>query len=154
MKSIDLFLRQIRKNGQSAVFHNLSGTTCPCVNSQTGYCDREWHRNNPPPGDEDCNGTGIISTTDTDVNIKALFLPKVDVDEKLQELIGLKNKEDFFFMGAFNVDDGGLIDISVFNNEQDYILFDGDKYLLLNIDNERIGDNIAYYYALMKRIVN
>ena len=152
MSRLKQFLIHIKRHGQSAVYHKITGDACPCVNNDTGYFDREWHRQNP--GAEDCNGTGLINRTDTTTNIKAFILPKADVDEITMEKIGLRSEDDHFFMGAFDEANESLFDVSGFDERRDYIVFQGNSFILRNIDAERIGDEIMYYYGLLKRIEN
>lgn len=149
MKYVDRFLQHVRRAGQSAVYHHETGDACPCVNSDTGYCDQEWHRNNPTA--DDCNGTGLINVAVTDTDVKAFILPKSAVGELDRIKIGLMDNADFLFMGAFKTADGSLFDVSAFNEAFNYVLFQSNKYILRNIDTERIGDEIVYYYALMQR---
>lgn len=150
MRAVDLFLRSVRRNGQSAVLHHITGDTCPCVNAETGYADREWHRQNPTA--EDCQGTGLINTSDSADNIRALIMPKAAVDEQTRERVGLRTEDDHLFMGAHDTTNGGLYDVSVFNDRADWIDYRGNRFTLRNIDAEYIGDDVAYYYGLMRRV--
>ena len=145
------FLNHVRNNGQSAVYTAITGDACPCVNSATGYCDQEWHFRNPAPGDEDCNGTGLIDTVTTNTNIKAFILPKADLNEIQRQKVGLRAEDDYLFVGALNVSAETLFDISGFNADHDYITFATHKYILRAIDAEKIGDIIVYYFAAMKK---
>lgn len=145
------FLKKIREQGQSAALHQETGDACPCITSD-GYYDAQWHRDNSSA--EDCAGKLIINVTATNTDIKALILPKADVDEQVKQKIGFRDEDDYLFMGPYKESDGSLLDVSGLHNDYDYITFQGNRYILRDVDSERIGDSIMYYYGIMKRIVN
>lgn len=146
-----LFLKKIREAGQSAVLHTESGDACPCVESD-GYYDAQWHADNPE--EDDCEGTLIINTVSTDTNIRALILPKVDIDERVKEKIGFRDEDDYLFMGAYNTSDNSLVDVSDLDEAHDYITFKGDRFILRDVDREMHNDDILYYYGIMKKVAS
>lgn len=148
-----LFLKAIREHGQSATVHTETGDACPCVTNE-GYYDAQWHRDNPAPGDEDCEGKLIIDTTPVNTSVKALILPKADVDEKVKEKIGTMLEDEHLFMGAYNVSTGAIVDVSGMDENHDYVLFQGDKYNLRDVDAERVADEVLYYYGILTRKTN
>ena len=117
--------------GEAATLTSITGTTCPCLASNGGAYSLEWHRVNS--GSAACNGTGLISRTTTTTDIYVLICPAqfigtTGICEKEQmTIMGEIQDDDMILMGACTTA-GVEVDLSVYDEKNDYITYDSRKY--------------------------
>lgn len=139
--------QSLKYRGQSATKSTLAGTACPCINSETLIPSREWHRDNPTAAD--CSGTGLISSTRTNLTIYA-FIQEMD-EEELEKLPpGLRNVATLKYFGAVDTS-LNFVSVASMDEKRDYIVFDSLKYIVRNVDQQKFGDSVWYEEAILER---
>lgn len=144
-----IFDKKVDRYGQSAILHKYSpGVRCPCYDESTGYCDPQWHRDNPDA--LECNEEGYLDGINEQIPLKAFVFPvddlnKTTVDEVVLASLGKLNKDDYIYVGKADVDILNLKDI-------DYLEYDNRKWRLNNPDNYKIGDYNLAFVAKLKLI--
>ena len=136
----------------------VTGTACPCMTwrdtNRPSY-SAEWHRLNP--GSDDCNQTGLISTTTTTINIKATFIPAglmanmSMLSKEVMSVIGELQKDDLVMFGMVNSATGVFYDISNLHEMQDKITYNGNDYVVRHYFDSGF-DDIVGQVGLLKRI--
>lgn len=144
-----IFDKKTDKHGQSATLHTHSlGERCPCYNSNTGYGDPEYHRQNPSA--PNCDNECYINRGEKEIQLKAFILPSSDVGKKgFEEIvlaaIGQVNKDDYIYIGKSDID--------IFNlSERDYLVYKDKRWKIKNPDVYKIGDIDLTYVALLELI--
>jgi len=141
----DRFILWLSSNAlaKAATISVITGTVCPCkAASRDGISySKQWHRDNPAPGDEACSGTLLIDRTTTVTNIKAVFyavdLGGNTLPRNLQALaaIGEIQKDDLFMIGTYDVDNNAYYDLSDANWDNDFITYNSTKYIKRNVSD-------------------
>ncbi|WP_432400955.1 hypothetical protein [Wukongibacter sp. M2B1] len=143
-----IFDKKIDKYGQSAILHKyIPGTRCTCYDESTGYCDPQWHRDNPT--EPECNEEGYLDGSTEQTPLKAFIFPSSDlnrklVDEVVLSSIGKIDKDDYIYVGKSDVDIFNL-DIDI-----DYLEHNNKKWQIINPDSYKIGDIDIIYIAKLK----
>jgi hypothetical protein len=144
------FNRVVEKHGQSFVIYKQGNTTpCPGFISETGYCDPQYHRDNPTA--TQCNEAGYIEEAPTEIAGKAFIQPfgansisSQDKDlEKRLSSVGEMQKDDQLYIGRSDIDVFSL-------KESDYLSHDARLFDVLNPDSIKIGDQHVYTLALLR----
>lgn len=112
------FIEWLSRHGETATYNVISGDACPCMSSRGGggsSYSEEWHRNNSE--DDDCGGTGLINSSTSATNIKAIFsTPGVVANtipiKEMLEVIGEIQNTDLFMWGTLDTDNDAYISIS------------------------------------------
>lgn len=124
-------LNMLAKRGYSAVINVISGDSCPCLASRDGEYNAIWHDDHPSA--EDCEGSGIISRTKTQTNIKSIFLNNQEalsyyLDSETKEVIGRRDDIDLIMFGAVKTSDYSKFDLTTLNEQSDYITYNSNNY--------------------------
>ena len=123
------------RNGRTVSLYTYTGDACPCT-TETGRYDPQWHRDNPAPGDEDCNGTTVIDVSETITSVKCfIYSPfasfgKVTAPYKQLMPIGEMTKDDLIYYGGVVASTGVFQSLKNLNNLKDYVLIGSSKYLI------------------------
>lgn len=141
---------------QSAVLTKVTdGSVCPCMTSRDSdnpSYSAEWHANNPD--EEDCNKTGIIGGSTSNVNIKAIIvkpgLAGLAIPIKLETVLpmGEFNDDDMLLYGTADADNDNYESLDGLTDYTAYITFDSDKYLIRDVTD--VGD-IGQVARLVRR---
>jgi len=124
---------------ETATLTTVTGDTCPCMEQGRKNYSPDWHVANP--GEDDCEGTGLINTSTTTINIKAVFSPvglagnSIPTMKEFIETIGEIQKDDLFLWGTVNTADGSFADLSGKSEYTDYITKDSKKYLIRDVSD-------------------
>lgn len=141
---------KLNNHGQSCtIVKKEHGKRCPCYNKETGYGDLIWHTKHPE--EPECNDNCFLESIDIEENIKAFIIPSKYAGENAQlELvltaIGEIHKDDYIYIS--NAD----TDIFSLDKDTDYIIYNNQKWLVLNPDVYRIGDVELVYMAILRLI--
>lgn len=142
--------KEMKILGNALIKSVLTGMVCPCVDSETGHPSREWHRLNPLA--EDCGGTGLISSTRTDTSFYA-FVQEPDGEELEKQPPGLRDKNILIYYGG--VDDNlNFVSLIDMDDKRDYVIFNGDKYIVHDVKEHYYGSDKLYEKATLLRREN
>ena len=129
---------------QSLTISIITGTACPCLvaddSDETSY-NPGWHRANPAPGDEDCDGSGIIdpNKTTTVTNLKAMiFTEKLTTQadstmDVILDQLGKIQATDLIICGCWDSDNEAYFSISGYNDRTAKITYDSKDYLIREV---------------------
>lgn len=144
------FNRKVEKYGQSFVLWQQGNTTlCPGFNSETGYCDPQYHRDNPLS--QACNEAGYVEGAPVKTLGKAMIQP-IGANslsdrgrdlEKVLSAVGKVHQDDHLYMGRSDI---GLSSLK----DSDYLEYSGRNFEVLNPDPIKIGDETVYVLALLR----
>ena len=144
-----IFDKKTNRYGQSATLKiHAIGERCPCYNSNTGYGDPKWHRENPLS--VDCDDECYIHREEDYVALKAFIFPSSDISKKgFEEIVlaavGQVKKDDYIYIGKSDVD--------IFNlSEEDYLVYKNKRWKVKNPDVYKIGDISLTYVAVLELI--
>ncbi|WFD12462.1 hypothetical protein [Tepidibacter hydrothermalis] len=146
-KAKRIFDKNINRYGQSTILHKASkGQRCPCFNQNTGYCNPQWHRDNPKA--PECDEEGYIDAGFEDIEVKAFILPKSDLDRKVineavLSQIGILDKDDYMYIGKTDID---ILNLS----NTDYLIYENKRWQILSPDTYKLGDISIVYVARLK----
>jgi len=124
-------MAHLRRKGEEAIAVNTSGSACPCWNWRGVGYSKEWHR--LYPNADDCNGTGLISSTPVSTTVKAFFYPVGLVESRglpdsIKTVIGERTDVDLIMWGTAKDSDGSFFDLSGWEQREDYITYDSVNY--------------------------
>src|SRR4030042_1522961 len=144
------------KLAEAATISTITGTVCPCMasrDSSNPSYSAEWHVLNPTAAA--CSGIGLISTTTTSINIKAVFSPlntagsTIPTGKEFLETIGEIQMDDLFMWGTINTDTNAFIDISGKSEYTSYITKSSIKYVIRDVSN--IPGDVGQVAHLVRR---
>lgn len=148
MSARSQFIKHLSHRGQAAVLYSITGTACPCWTYRgTGY-SKQWHRDNPSA--DDCNGTGLISSSTASTNIKIFPYPiaagigSFNISDEIKQAIGKINDIDLIVYGTLDTDSHVFKSLVSYTDE-DYITYDLNNYRIA-----RVIELIAGEIILMK----
>ena len=150
------FCKYLFRQGSDATLYSITGTQCPCMISRSAVhpsYSPEWHRENSDA--DHCNGTGWINRTTTTIAIKATFtigvqsIPELMTNE-LKEKIGELQDYDLVMFGQCNASTAAFVDISSYTEQDDYISFKGNNYLIRHPYDIDFGATVGQV-SLLKR---
>ena len=136
MSNIAAFTKLLQANAQTATFHREeAGTPCPCRTPE-GFRDPLWHEAHP--GSPVCNEKGLLSSTVTNVVVKAFIQPaqashgtRLSADD-VEMLFGEVIHHDH--LGIFPLDwNSTTLNFYDWSPAgEDYIVFDGRRFTVVN----------------------
>ena len=158
MSRASRFIGACLRYGDVFTAASVTGTQCPCMISRDANnptYSPDWHINNPAPGDEDCNGSGLIDTTSTTINLKGFLYPAAllgtsQVPEDIKSVIGEITNADLIVYGQVNTDTLAFYDLSGLTEYDDTITFDSVTYVDRKTFDLKIQNRIAQV-SLFKR---
>lgn len=91
----------------------------------------EYHRLYPSA--EDCEGSGLISSTDTLIEIKAVFYPAIidnlrRLPEDTKTIIGEIQDSDYIMYGTLNLENDTYYDLSGLDKNEDLVNYKTNKF--------------------------
>lgn len=130
------FESKLNKYGQTITLNTvLAGELCPGYDPITGYCDPQYHRENPST--QQCNADGRINANELQLQIKAFVYPAKTLLEEQNEfknlLIGRFGVDDTIFIADVHTDYVNL-------SEEHRFDFEGKKYKLEKPDLYKVAD--------------
>jgi hypothetical protein len=144
------FNRVVDKHGQSFVIYKQGNTTrCPGFNSETGYCDPQYHRDNPT--EPQCNEAGYVEEEPTQISDRAFIQPigatstssRSNDLEKVLERVGEILVDDHLYIGKSDIDIFSL-------SKSDFLEHDGRNFDVLSPDSIEVGIEKVYSLALLR----
>ena len=147
------FIKFLMRKGVTVVASIITGDVCPCMSNNRNNYSAQWHADNPLA--EDCNKTGVINSTTTATNIKAMFIKGVQslssfLTKEQISVVGEIQKDEMFMLGQCNTS-GTFYDVSSFVERRDYITVDSVDYLIRENTNIDYQNNIGQI-SILKRI--
>ena len=145
-----MFDNKTNIHGQSCTLvKHKEGNRCPCYNGETGYGDRYWHISNPD--EPECDDNCYLAAEEVREDLYAFIFPADSIGDKaLREIvlaaIGEIKKDDYVYVGKSDTD--------IFNlsKETDYLIYNNQKWRVLNPDLYKLGDIELAYVALLELI--
>ncbi len=140
------FTKIINKYGQDVIlYRHTDGERCPGYDESTGYCDPQYHRDNPD--EPQCNEDSYINTSATQTPYKAFIQPLRALSKREPELyntlIGKAKDDDYVYMGPSSIDIRNLL-------ETDYLVYDGREFIITNPDENMISNQIIFYFGTLE----
>jgi len=143
-------LKHLIKRGESVTLKSVTGTACPCWTFRgTGYSP-QWHVDNSEA--DACNGTGLIDTTTTTINLKATLYP-VEIalsgtawPDTLKTAIGEIGDIDLVMYGSVNSDTDAFVSLQSYTQQDDYVIYNSINYIIA-----KVIPLTFYEYILLKR---
>lgn len=154
MSKLTGFLNNCANRGQSATIYNRTGTQCPCWDWRGKGYNPQYHADYPAA--EECSGTGLISSTTTETDVKAFFyhvglVGLTSLPENIKAVIGDRVDADLIMFGTAKTEDNSLFDLTdmetVSTKREDYITYDSVDYRVEKVYKMAFGGQIA----LLKR---
>ncbi len=133
------------QGGVEVLLHReIPGDRCPCFDAQMGVKSLQWHRDNP--GEPECSPDGYLSGSWEDKAFNAFLEPasKKQV-QVIQRIFGEVKAHDLYYMGPADVD------LRALNRDRDYVLFEGEKYKVLNPELLYLMGRPHHYEAGLRR---
>ena len=123
---------------ESITITETSGTACPCMSSKnrTSYSE-QWHRANPD--DDDCNGTGLIDSTNTTTTVKAIIATPATMGTRIPgashmlEAIGELAVTDLICWGFVNTSTNAQKSLSDPSDYTDKATYGGNDYFIRDV---------------------
>lgn len=136
MGNVDRFVRLVATSGSRAIYHREeSGVDCPCL-SPEGFRSPKWHATHPV--EPVCNEEGKLDGVVVDLEVRAFVQPvqsgatrRLTSDYAMQ-IFGEVQQDDH--LGIFPLAWSGIeLDFSSWGQSgEDYILYNGNRYLVVN----------------------
>lgn len=134
------FLSWLNRYGEAATLSVITGSACPCMSykGRDSYSE-QYHRDNPSAAD--CGGTGLISSTTTTTNIKAIFSPpglvgtSIPGGREFIESIGEVQADDLLLWGTVDTSDGSFETLAGYTDYNAYITYDSKKYFIRDVSS-------------------
>jgi hypothetical protein len=161
MTDKELYALDLVRYGQAFTYVSVTGTQCPCMvwrESDNPTYSVEWHRLNPTPGDEDCSGSGLISTTTVNNSLKGYIFPaqglsgKGLLSKELIASIGEIQKEDMILLGATVATTGAFFDMSGAVEREDTVTFNSINYVIRHYFSLATSAEVGQFFLLRRKV--
>jgi hypothetical protein len=131
--------------GTSVALHQeTKGGQCPCYDEQTATKSLQWHRENPDA--PACGPDGYFTANISVITFKAFVEPASRKSMQIiQKVFGELHAHDMYYIGPPDVDVRGL------DRLRDFLIYDGQKYEVLNPEHYPFRDQTHHYEAGLRR---
>ena len=132
------YLNNLMGNGYDVTVTVITGDICPCMVSRDANISEYsavWHELNPAPGNEHCNGTGLINRTSTVTSVKSFITNELEsmesyLTQKLMTEIGEKHSSYVMMLGCAVA--GAKFDLSILNRKNATFTYKSNDYKLIH----------------------
>jgi len=132
------YINRLMNKGYDISVAVLTGDVCPCMVSRDANVSEYsaiWHELNPAPGNEHCNGTGLINQVSTITSIKSFLTNELEtmaiyLSKQLMTEIGEKHNRYLMMFGCAAI--GTKFDLSVLDRKNATFIYESKDYRLIH----------------------